>query len=182
MLCFHKKHGIVCLTSTKRVSLFCFSNVYNFRVYLFMIIHGCGFNYVGLTSSPTGASKSIRNMSLQCSHSVLRQANVFYTKSISVILFQLYKIGERFGCSTESAVGWYELLFRCSYGLSRSKLTPWKRAFFEKLLVIQLVNKLPAFCVTRSFVTAYSRLLHHVSILNHKPVQTLSAYSTEIHF
>jgi len=57
-----------------------------------------------------------------------------------------------------------------------------RESVFEKLLVTQLVNKLSAFRVTRSFVTSYPRLLYHVSILNHKPVQTLSAYSTEIYF
>lgn len=30
-----------------------------------MIIHRCGFNYEGLTSSPTGASTIIRNVSLR---------------------------------------------------------------------------------------------------------------------
>jgi hypothetical protein len=55
-------------------------------------------------------------------------------------------------------------------------------SFFEKLLVTQLVNELPAFYVTRSFVTASSRPLHHVSVFNHRHVQIFSAYSTAVHF
>ena len=57
-----------------------------------MIIHRCGFNYECLNSSPTGASTIIRNVSLQCSHSVLRQADIFYTKAISVNLLRSIKL------------------------------------------------------------------------------------------
>jgi len=57
-----------------------------------MIIYRCGFNYEGLTSFPPGASRIIRNVFLQCSHRVLRQAKIFYTEAISAILLRSVKL------------------------------------------------------------------------------------------
>jgi hypothetical protein len=41
-----------------------------------------------------------------------------------------------------------------------SKLTPWRRVLLEKLTGPKLVKKLPAFCGTRRFITAFTSAGH----------------------
>jgi hypothetical protein len=42
-------------------------------------------------------------------------------------------------------------------------LTPWSRVLLEKLIVLQLVKKFPAFYGTRRFITAFITA-HHLSL------------------
>jgi hypothetical protein len=50
---------------------------------------------------------------------------------------------------SECSVQWYITL-----------LTPWSRVLFEKLTVLQLVKKFPAFYGTRKFITTFTSARH----------------------
>ena len=52
------------------------------------------------------------------------------------------------------------LLVFLNYLLITYLLSPWSRALVEKLTGFQLVKKFPAFCGTRSFITAFTSARH----------------------
>jgi hypothetical protein len=53
----------------------------------------------------------------------------------------------------------HSLTHSLTYSLTHS-LTPWSRVLLEKLTVLQLVKKLPTFCGTRRFITAFTSACH----------------------
>jgi len=55
-------------------------------------------------------------------------------------------------------------------------LTPWCRVLLEKLTVLQLVKKFPAFHGTRSFITALTSV-RHLSLSWASPIQSIFTYA-----
>ena len=60
-------------------------------------------------------------------------------------------------------------------------LTPWCRILLEKLTVLQLVKKFPAFHGTRRFITALTRL-RHLSLSWASPIQSIYPHPTTWRF
>jgi len=56
-------------------------------------------------------------------------------------------------------------------------LTPWCRVFLEKLTVLQLVKKFPAFHGTRRFITALTSACH-LSLSSASPIQSIYPHPT----
>ena len=56
-------------------------------------------------------------------------------------------------------------------------LTPWCRVFLEKLIVLQLVKKFPAFHGTRRFITALTSV-RHLSVSWTNPIQSIYPHHT----
>ena len=56
-------------------------------------------------------------------------------------------------------------------------LTPWCRVLLEKLTVLQLVKKLPAFHGTRRFITALTSV-RHLSLSWVSPIQSIYPHPT----
>jgi len=56
-------------------------------------------------------------------------------------------------------------------------LTPWCRVLLDKLTGFQLVNKFPAFQVTRRFITALSSV-RHLSLSWANPIQSIYPHPT----
>ena len=60
-----------------------------------------------------------------------------------------------------------------SYVWNKDKLlTPWCRVLHEKLSVLQLVKKFPAFYVTRGFINALA-CVRHLSLPWDSPIQSI---------
>ena len=55
--------------------------------------------------------------------------------------------------------------------------TPWARVYLEKLTSFQLVKKFPAFCGTRSFITAFTSA-RHLSLSWVTSIQSMPSYPT----
>jgi len=56
-------------------------------------------------------------------------------------------------------------------------LTPWRRVLLEKLTVLQLVKKFPAFHGTRRFITALTSV-RHLSLSWASPIQSIYSHPT----
>ena len=62
------------------------------------------------------------------------------------------------------------------------QLTTWSAVFLKKLTAIQLVKKLPAYCWTRRFITAFTTA-PHLSLLWAISIQSMpSSHFLKIHF
>jgi hypothetical protein len=154
IFCFHKNHGIVCITSIKWISLFCFCSESLSR----FIIRACGCNYGDLTSS-TISSKIIPNVSLclrlqnqdfnahvacfaKQKFSLLNQSKTSHFRSIKLVR-DLHSVKKR----SWTIIGYcFDVLMDVP---DQNVLRGREYFFFETLIITQLVKKFPAFCVTR---------------------------------
>ena len=68
------------------------------------------------------------------------------------------------------------IIYLLTYLLTHS-LTPWCRVLLEKLTVLQLVKKFPAFHGTRRFITALTSVCH-LSLSWASPIQSIYPHPT----